>query len=65
MTPFTLTFSTVMNENADNRVFHKTDNSKRVRKTRNREVCRLFLLLKRSVVQNFLGFVLFFYLCHL
>lgn len=47
-------FSTAMNENVDNRMFHKADNSKRTRKTQNREMCDLFLLLKRSILQNFL-----------
>lgn len=48
--PIHLTFSTEMNENVDN----KTDNSRRTRKIQNREMCDLFLLLKRSISQNFL-----------
>ena len=44
-----------MNENVDGRIFHKMDNSKRIRKMQNEEVCNLFLLLK-SLLQNFLIF---------
>lgn len=57
--PICLTFSTVMNENVDNRMFHKTDNSKRLRKTQNKEVGNLFLLLKSNILQNFLTFFFF------
>ena len=48
-----------MNENVDGRMFHKMDNSKRIRKMQNEEVCNLFLLLK-SLLQNFLIFFFFF-----
>lgn len=58
--PTRLTFSTAMNENVDNRMFHKTVNSKTARKTQNREMCALFLLLKRSILQNFLVLLCFF-----
>lgn len=61
--PIGLTFSIVMNENVDWRMFHKADNSKRIRKMQNEEVCNLFLLLK-SLLQTFLIFF-FLYLCHL
>lgn len=56
------TFSTVMNESVDNRMFPKTDDSKRIRKTQNKKACDLFLLLKSSILQNFLilSFFLFF-----
>lgn len=50
-----------MNENVDNRMFHKTDNSKRLRKTQNKEVGNFFLLLKSNILQNFLTFFFFFF----
>lgn len=56
--PIGLTFSIVMNENVDWRMFHKADNSKRIRKMQNEEVCNLFLLLK-SLLQTFLIFFFF------
>lgn len=61
--PFASLFSTVMSENRENRMFHKKDNSERIRKMQNTEVCNLFLFLKWSILQNFMIF--FFYLCHL
>lgn len=52
--PTCLTFSTVINENIDNRMFHKTDGSKRIRSV------QFVLPLKRNILQ-----MIFFNLCHL
>lgn len=57
--PICFTFSTVMNENRDKKMFHKMGNSKRIRKMQNKEVCDLFLLLKRSIFTELLDFFFF------
>lgn len=48
-----------MNENVDKKMFHKMDNSKRIRKMQNKEVYSLFLLLKRSIFTELLDFFFF------
>lgn len=56
--PICLTFSTVMNENVD-KMFHKMDNSKGIRKMQNKEVQFVFAFKKEAYLQNFLIFFFF------
>ena len=40
-----------MNENVNGRMFHNMDNSKRIRKMQNKEVCNLFFAFKKLITE--------------